>query len=69
MNFLHTIHSIHPHLTHCVIGPTFCFEKGGDLMGTQLDSHRGAPLELAAATLLGLSLTALTWIYAWWALR
>lgn len=37
-------------------------------MATQTHPN-GAPMELAAATLLGLALTALTWIYAWWALR
>ncbi len=38
-------------------------------MGTRTEETRGAPLELAAAALLGLALTALTWIYACWALR
>lgn len=46
-------------------------------MGTQTQPHdstagsnrNGAPMELVSATVLGLALTALTWIYAWWALR
>lgn len=34
-----------------------------------LSRPHGEPLELLPATLLGLSLTALAWIYAWWLLR
>lgn len=37
---------------------------------TNTESNRnGAPMELVSATLLGLALTSLAWIYAWWALR
>ncbi len=31
--------------------------------------RNGAPMELVPATVLGLALTALAWIYACWALR